>query len=208
MKKIPSNIQISSVWLDEDSKNEKVFISFTEAHLRDTNMTVEDAAVLNEVKGDLEEESEEDDEPMFYINGTDKKGQFPPHADFVAAMAKLTKFALEICEIDGSRAGWSVRSFKIAGNVLEKKSRIVFELAKYVKRSKKSIAVNTPQITMYGETEYERAKDMSSAVEEVITEAWGYLLGKYGEDAKGQLPLFEVPMKVSKRSKRENAEVA
>ncbi len=61
-------------------------------------------------------------------------------------------------------------------------------LAKEVKRTGKVIKFDTPQVVMYGESEYEKNEEMSHQVENVLSECWQYINGK-GE-SETQLPLF------------------
>ena len=123
-----------------------------------------------------------------------------PHKDFVNAIKKLRKFALELLEIDvdaKSIGDWTVTEVHLSGNVVLRQSRAQLRLAKSVERTGKVAELTkTPQVTMYPQNEdaapYENAEVMSKQIEVVIDEAFAYLNGKYEGDPKGQLPLFSV----------------
>lgn len=175
MKKITSNMdrQISFISFDKES----VKIGFNEI-MPSEKPSVED-----------EDESELDDVLMNqYTVSSDRKA----HKDFLDAMKKLRKFALDLCEmvVDSKLIGdYMVGQVKITGDVLLRQSRVVMRVEKYVKRTDKTIKWATPQVTMYGDGEYGKAEDMSKHIEALIDEAWQYLDGKCGEDTV-QLPLF------------------
>lgn len=125
------------------------------------------------------------------------KAQLRPHKDFVDAMKSLRKYGLEICEmtVDSKEIkDWSVLGFKIVGDMTLHKSRVVLEMAKKVQRTNKIIKFRTPQVTMFPEKEdterYAEAEKLTRLIEQVITEAWAYLNGKF-EDQEIQLKLFE-----------------
>lgn len=115
-----------------------------------------------------------------------------PHKDLIDAFKKLRTHALDICEmnISGKNVGstYNVTGFKIAGDLLLKQSRVIMTVTHNVKRTGKHIKWATPQITMYGESEYEKAEEMSKLIEGVIEEAWLFLGGK--AEKESQLPLF------------------
>lgn len=114
-----------------------------------------------------------------------------PHKDLLDAMKKLRKHALDICEmIFDTKAVtfYTVSAIDIAGDVLMKQSRVIMTVSKEVRSTGKMIHFRTPQCTMYGESEYSKAEEMSKLIEEVISEAFKYLEGK-GE-SEAQLPLF------------------
>lgn len=138
------------------------------------------------------EESEEDASivsPQYIV-----KSPYAPHPDLLNEMKKLRKFALEICEMEiGSKtkelSDYNVSAVKISGDVSLKQSRAVLTVTKEVQRTGKVIEFDTPQVTMYGESDFERAAELSDQIERVIDQAWLYVGGKYQEE--GQLALFE-----------------
>lgn len=122
------------------------------------------------------------------------KSPYTPHKDLLDEMKKLRKYALEICEMEqGAKTkeltDYNVSAVKITGDVSLQQSRVVMTVTKEVQRTGKLIEFDCPQVTMYGESEYERAGEMSKLIERVIEEAWQYVGGKYQDE--GQLALFE-----------------
>lgn len=119
-----------------------------------------------------------------------------PHKDFTDSMKKLRKFALEVCEMpipeNSKHLGqYTVSGIKISGDLTMKQSRVVLTIAKTIERTGKVVKIVTPQVTMYGESEYPNADKMTEIIEDAIEEAWSYLNGKYADESNGQLPLFE-----------------
>lgn len=118
-----------------------------------------------------------------------------PHKDLVDSMKKLRKFALEICEMDIPAAkqlsNFTVSAIKISGDLTMKQSRVVLTLSKLIERTGKVVKIVGPQTTMYGESEYDKAEQMTPIIEDVVEEVWSYLNGKYAEEVENQLPLFE-----------------
>lgn len=138
--------------------------------------------------------SEEEDDVI--TNEFSTKSKIRPHKDFVDAMKKLRKLALDVCEmpIDSKQViFWNVIGISIQGDMSMHQSRIVMTLAKQVKRTNKMISFKTPQVTMFpekdDESRYGKAEELTKLVEEVCSEAMLYLTGKYEEEG-GQLPLF------------------
>lgn len=141
---------------------------------------------------------EEEEEAEIVANEYSVKSPRLPHKDFTDAMKKLRKIALDICEITidpKSLTDYTVSQVSIAGDILLQQSRVVMTISKKVKRSEKLITIKTPQVTMYGESEYEKAGEMSKLVEAVVKEAWEYLDGKSEQD--GQLALFPSKMEMA-----------
>jgi len=156
--------------------------------------------LLNAGASEQEEEQEDEGEgqsEQVMPHSYSVKSPNEPHKDFVDAMKKLRKYALEVCEIEVDNkdiACWNVSEVKIDGDYLLKQSRIVMTLSKVVKSSGKVIKFKTPQVTMYPQKDdavkYHNASKLTEVIEQVIKEAWLYLNGKYSQ--KGQLPLFEL----------------
>ena len=185
-KQISENSHIIGLSLDENAKKHKVKTTFIER--------VPNALSEGEEEAELPEEAEEEGEEqeLFTDNEYTVKSRYMPHKDFLNAMGKLTKYALEICEIDDkSTNNYYVSSFRIQGDMTLKQSRIILTLCKFVERTNKVIKFNTPQVSMYGTSDYQKAQHLTKAVEDVLFEAWAYVAGKYGDQPKGQLPLFE-----------------
>ncbi len=116
-----------------------------------------------------------------------------PHKDFTSCFKKLTKYAMELVEIsDENMKDYCVTSVKIDGDMLMKKSRVTMVIGKAVRRTGKIVKINTAQVTMYGESNYENHGRMSTAVEELVAAAIDYMNGKCGEEEvyKGQFRLF------------------
>ena len=125
------------------------------------------------------------------VNEYSIKTKRKPHKDLLDAMKKLRKDALAICEMnfDGKAIGsLNVIGIKITGDIVLRQSRVVMTIAKEVKRTGKQIEWSTPQVTMYGESEYEKAEEMSKLIQALIDETWAYLDGKC--EGESQLPLF------------------
>lgn len=145
---------------------------------------------------------EEEAEDATIVNEYTVNSQHEPHEDLLNAMKKLRKFALECCEmIFESKAltFYTVSAIKINGDLAMKQSRVIMTVAKEVRRTGKLVKFNTPEVTMYGESEYERASEMSKVVEQVIDEALAYLDGKGASDRQLQLFAFhdKAKMKVA-----------
>lgn len=125
------------------------------------------------------------------VNEFTVKSPLRPHKDLLDAMKKLRGHGMDICEMfldSKARAHYDISSIKIVGDVLMKQSRVIMTISKEVKRTGKYIHWDTPQTTMYGESEYPKAEEMSRLIENVIEETWLYLDGKGELD--NQLPLF------------------
>ena len=183
--KITSNIkrQITSIAM---SKDLEVSIGFTEAVPNEGSIL---RAFPNPAGNGVEEEEEDLEEtPARVINHT-IDAPYRPHKDFVSAMKGLKKHAIAICEMPGM-SDFDVVKVSIDGDILLKQSRVVMTVSKHVKSTDKEIKFKTPQVTMYGESEYSGAEAMSKVINEVIDEAWKYIDGKYSEEEGKQLPLF------------------
>lgn len=143
---------------------------------------------------------QEDGEDVIITNKYSVKSPQRPHKDLLDTIKKLRKFALEICEIETdskSIINWTVSQVKIAGDVSMHQSRVILTLAKSVERTGKVIEFNSPQTTMYGESEYDNADQMAVVIEDLIEEVWSYLNGTKTESSS-QLALFDYPkMKVA-----------
>ncbi len=115
-----------------------------------------------------------------------------PHKDFSDAMKKLRKHALAINEMNYGDAkalsDYNIIQVKIAGDVTLRQSRVVMVVSKYVNRTEKYVKFSTCQVTMYGESKYPEAADMTKLIESLIIEAEAYMNGKCQEE--DQLPLF------------------
>ncbi len=149
----------------------------------------------------LETEGEEEGND-FISNDYQIKSKLRPHKDFLDSMKQLRKHGLEICEmsVDSKELKeWTVAGFKIAGDMILHKSRVVLEMSKKVQRTNKIIKFKTPQVTMFPEKEdelrYAEAEKLTVLIEGVIAEAWAYLNGKF-EDTDIQLKLFENSQKL------------
>lgn len=182
---------MTGVKLTPDAKI-KAVISFLEITPKS-----EEAAEEKEVADAVGENVE--DQELVIDNEFRTRSKLDPHKDFIKAMDKLTKFALELAEIDDNdTSNYSVTAIKIDGDMLLKQSRVTMTLEKYVDRTGGTMSWKVPQCEMYGQSEYANVNQMTKAIEAVITEAFNFLGGKYADTSKGQLPLFErVLMKVA-----------
>lgn len=186
--KITSNIkrQITSIGIDADLA---VSIGFTEIVPNES----EDLKIIDpKSKGngtDGEEEVEEMEETPARVISHTVDAPYRPHKDFIEAIRGLKKHVLAICEMPGL-SDFSVCKLNIDGDVLLRQSRVVMTVSKHVKSTDKEIKFKTPQVTMYGESEYAGAEAMSKVINEVIDEAWKYIDGKYSPEEGKQLPLF------------------
>lgn len=155
--------------------------------------------VLSDSKNGTEEEEEQIISPEYTA-----KSPHAPHKDFLDAMKKLRKYALESSEmtVDSKEMPqWNVSEIKIAGDMDMQNSRVQFVMSKLVKRINKYIKVGpTPQVSMYPEKDdalrYHNAEAMTKEIEKVIDEAFKYLSGKYADDEDSQLPLFDIDPKL------------
>lgn len=166
--------------VDPDAKKTKVLIKFNEIVKSDGNGT----------------EEEEGNEPSVIAIPHTIEGPYAPRKEFVDAMKKLRKFALERCEMEVNSetkdiADYTVLSIKISGDVTLRQSRVVMVVKKTVSTGKE-IKFTTPQTTMYGESDFDNAPALAKAIEAIIEMAWNYIGGDYAEDyGTQQLPLFE-----------------
>lgn len=175
--------------LTPDSKKFKAVITFQELHTS-----------IEEAEGADPEEAENGEKEIIKKNKFKTESEFMPHKDFIKAMDKLTKFALDLGEInDEDTSNYHCVALKIDGDMVMKQSRVTLSLEKFVDRTSATLQLgDMPQCEMYGDSDYGAVKQLSKAVEEVVEEAYAFLAGKYGDDSKGQLPLFErVMMKVA-----------
>jgi hypothetical protein len=117
----------------------------------------------------------------------------PPHANLTNALTKLRKLALVALNIPSDSKTlpeWQVKGFKLNGDHNIHQSRVVIELNKFVEWTKGSHPISTPEITMYGDdAQFEKVVELTSQIEDVISECWSYLNGDYQKET-GQLPLF------------------
>jgi len=143
------------------------------------------------------ENEEEDDDKVSEHKFTTESG-LQPHKDLTDSMKKLRRLALEALEINladtKDYSAWNVVAINIAGNVTEKKSRLVMTLEKEVKATGKGAKIKTGQITMYPDqadkVKFPFADKISPIIEDIIEECWSYLNGKYDESENGQYVLF------------------
>lgn len=191
--KIKTTSRITNIEVDEDAKK-KVKIAFLEI----TPKGDEEAADLAVAETNGVENEAMKEQDLVTTNEYNVKAEHMPHSDFLKAMAKLTKYGMEICEIDDTvnTSNYRVLSFSISGDMSQKKSRVVLTMTKFVERTTKTIKFRTPQIAMYGKSDYDKAPALTKAIEECIDEARSYIIGKYAEK-NGQLPLFERHLKVA-----------
>lgn len=141
--------------------------------------------------GTPEEVEDDEKEPAIGYHYSIKSPRYP-HKDFMNAMKNLRKHALAINEMQYGDAkalsDYLVTKVKIQGDVTLRQSRVTMRLEKYVNRTGKYVKIPVAQVTMYGESKYEEAAEMSKHVENLILEATAYMNGKCQED--DQLPLF------------------
>ena len=189
-----NNIQIKSISIKPDGK---VKIAFNEL-----------IAIGERPEGNIIESDE--DEPNILVNEYSVRSPQLAHKDFLDAMKKLRKHALDICEIviDAKNlTSFTVSEVRLDGDIALRQARVQFILSKEVKRTDKQIKIGpTPQTTLYGESEYEGAEALAKLVEAVVSEAFAYLEGK-GEN-EAQLPLFptiniEMPVGGNGKQKRQ-----
>lgn len=105
-----------------------------------------------------------------------------PQDNLSNSMKKLRKIALESAEFEVSNKtlpDWNVSKIKISGDVILHQSRVVMTLAKTVNRTGKVIPIVVPEITMYGNSEFAKADEMTKIIEDIIEEYWAYLNGDY-----------------------------
>jgi hypothetical protein len=107
------------------------------------------------------------------------------------AMKVMRKHAMHIIEMEipANLNQYTVCGFSISGDLVMKQSRITLKMAKEVKRTGKTIAIPGAQVTMYGESEYEKIGELTPLIEKAIKEVEAYLAGKYADEFV-QLPLF------------------
>jgi hypothetical protein len=140
----------------------------------------------------ITDSSESENEVTDIIHKIDSK--IPPHKDLVNEMKSLRKLALEICEMpipdNKELADYTVSAIKIHGDMALRKSRAVLTLAKTVKRTGKIVHIVSPQVVMYGQSDFHKADEMSQKIEKIEKEVWLYIDEGKSEESY-QLPLFE-----------------
>lgn len=159
--------------------------------LRSVEITSKGKVKINFVEIIVVEPAEGEEASSSIVNEYGVKSPLKPHKDLLDSMKKLRKYGMEICEENKDSkalAEWTVSKIKIDGDIPLRQSRVRLTMAKEVKRTGKQIKLETPQTTMYGESEYGKAQEMSKLIEAVIDEVNAYLEGK-GE-SEDQLPLF------------------
>ncbi len=135
------------------------------------------------VKGD------EGDDIEAISNDYSVKSGMRVHDDLLDAMNALRKIACDLCGIEPKPLNqFAVVGIKISGDMLMNTSRVVLTVSKETKYGK-DVEFKTPQIIMYGESEYPKSKELSQLIELVVEEAWKYIGGKYGQGHSGQLSL-------------------
>lgn len=145
------------------------------------------------------QEPEGDEEAGFEINEHSINSPRLAHKDLLDALKKLRKYALETCEmITDSKATtfYTVSEISIDGDMSLRQARVIMTVSKEVRWTGKQIKWKTPQITLYGESEYPNHEALAKQIEVVISEAWEYLDGK--SQRGDQLPLFPTVELVTK----------
>jgi hypothetical protein len=134
---------------------------------------------------------EVEDDSTVMDNGYSIVSKHLPHKDLLDAMKVMRKHAMHIIEMEipANLNQYTVCGFSISGDLVMKQSRITLKMAKEVKRTGKTIAIPGAQVTMYGESEYEKIGELTPLIEKAIKEVEAYLAGKYADDFV-QLPLF------------------
>jgi hypothetical protein len=124
-------------------------------------------------------------------NGYSIVSKHRPHKDLLDAMKVMRKHAMNIIEMEipANLGQYTVCGFSVAGDLVMKQSRVTLKMAKEVKRTGKVIAIPGAQVSMYAESEYEKAHELTPLVEKAIAEVEAYLAGKYADEIV-QLPLF------------------
>lgn len=105
-----------------------------------------------------------------------------PSKEFVDAMTKLRKLALDTAETTAvaKEIGlWKVTTVSIAGDMNLGTSRVCFKLSKAVERTQEQVSFGpTPQIVMYpekdDESRYHKAEELTVLVAEVCKQALAY----------------------------------
>lgn len=141
---------------------------------------------------DIIRENVDDGESLAIENEYQVKAKYKPHKDLTNSLRALLPFALEIAEMEVNAKrlkDYTVSGLKLSGDVMLQKARVVLIMSKLVRRTAKIVTIVTPQVTMYGESEYDNMEKMTKQIEKVIKEAWEYIEGKYQEP--DQLPLFK-----------------
>lgn len=174
---------------------ERKLRQFTMSHTGAVKVQFVEEIIIAGSKRAKSSEDEDEDDDATSQNKYGAESQNQPHKDLLGCLTILKKHALDICEIGVAGkelATWSVSGIKVAGDVSLKKSRVQLRLSKYVKRTKKTVNLWSPQITMYPDIEtvleYNGTDKMTPVVEELIDEIFKYLGGKY--EQTGQLALF------------------
>lgn len=122
------------------------------------------------------------------------KTNIRPHKDFVDAMKKLRKLALDIISLkaDAKEIGdYFVTELKIVGNAEMHQSRCSMKLTRQLEKLGTRVNIPIPSIKMYPEKEdvtaYPKHEELVVAVREACNEAMKFVQGKY--EVNGQLPL-------------------
>lgn len=113
-----------------------------------------------------------------------------PHENLLTTMTKLRKPALKSLEIgvdSKSLPNWDVKEINITGDIILRKCRITITLSKKVDWSGGTKEIDTPEITLYGESQFDGHEELAKLVEDVFAEVWMFLSGAYNPN---QLALF------------------
>lgn len=143
-----------------------------------------------------QEPKDGEDESSIIENEYKLTSKYKPHKDLLDALKKLRKDWFSIMEMDVPETpklkNITVSGIKIQGDLVMKQSRVTMTLTKLIERTGKlGKFPPCPQVTMYGESDYDGAAAMAKLIEEVVAEAWLYVAGKYEDETPNQLPLFE-----------------
>lgn len=165
----------------------------TELIIREVSIDLEENIYINAQKvATIEADEDEGEEESTHKKLVYKiDSPLKPHKDLTNAFRKLTKYALELVEIeDENTEDYCVTKVKINGDMLMKKSRAEFEIGKVVHRTGKVVKIKTGEAVMYGESDYHNADKMAVDVEAFEKECQLYIGGKYREDMGVQMPLL------------------
>jgi hypothetical protein len=138
----------------------------------------------------VNESSEPGGESIISADEFKIKTKRKPHDNLLATMTKLRKPALRSLEIgvdSKSLPNWDVKEINITGDIILRKCRLTITLSKKVDWSGGTKEIDTPEITLYGDSQFDGHEELAKLAEDVFAEVWMFVSGGYNPN---QLALF------------------
>lgn len=168
------------------SKTEKQTISAPEYQITGVEIDNKDIVTIAFQETFLVAPKDPEGESQERTNSYVMTSDFGPDKEFIDALLSLRKYGMMMTEFNDKdmplRNSMKVLGMKITGSIEKENARVSFVLGKYVKRTGKTIAINTGQSVLFKTADDGKSIDdveqMLKGVKKVIDEAWLFIKGK------------------------------